>query len=349
MFRTEAWEAPIEQLPVPTLFKTESVQMALPAPIWSLATLGLRAEFYPMGFPVAIETNSLDVLAAAATAWGDYPRLSESAPVRLRIAVSPRAAEASRPMDAPTIDFDTERIYVDGGPGNRAIACLAGGWCEIAFTADRAAAFDYVRYHFLEPLAYLLLAPPHYAFAHAACVALNGRAVVLSGEAAAGKTCLAFACARRGWTYLSGDAAHFLHGPDELTVAGRPFSIRFRESARELFPELKAYPATIRPNHRFSIEADTKTLNIKTAFRARASHLVFLERRGSVSVARMEQMASDETVRRLDETVLFGNGSIRKNQRLTLRRFAALPAVRLMYSDFDGAESALRALIGNGA
>jgi hypothetical protein len=77
------------------------------------------------------------------------------------------------------------------------------------------------------------------------------------------------------------------------------------------------------------------------------NHLVFLDRRpcGAGSVARIEHITTDYTERRLDETVVFGSGTIRQNQRLTLRRFAALPAVRLVYSDFDGAESALRKLI----
>jgi hypothetical protein len=350
MFRTEAWADPIEQLPVPKLLKTELLQTTSTTPILRPAARGLHAEYYPMGFPVEIETNSPDVLAAAASAWGPYPRLSDGAQVKLRVGVAPGPPKVFRAIDAPSIEFDTERICVDGGPGNHAVASLAEGWGEIAFTADRAANFDYVRYHFLEPLVYLLLAPPHYAFAHAACVALNGHAIVLIGEAAAGKTCLAYACARRGWTFLSGDATHFLHGPDELTVAGRPFSIRFRESARDLFPELKACPATIRPNQRFSIEADTKALNIETALRARAGHLVFLARRPpkSCSAAHVENMVTDETVRQLDETALFGNCSIRRNQRETLRRFAALPAVRLVYSDFDSAESVLRELIGDG-
>jgi hypothetical protein len=265
----------------------------------------------------------------------------------LRIAVSP-VAEVSPSVDAPRIRFDTDWICVDHGPDNRALACLAEGWGEIALTANRAADFDYFRYHFLEPLAYLLLAPPHFAFVHAACVALNGRAMVLCGEAAAGKTCLAFACARLGWTYVSGDATHCLHNHTGFTLAGRPYSIRFRESARDLFPELNACPAALRPNQRLSIEADTEMLSIATAPRARASHLVFLERR-STGAAGLGSMSPGETMRRLEESVMFGGAVIRENQRATLRRFAALPSVRLVYSSLHDAESALRTLIAEEA
>jgi hypothetical protein len=304
----------------------------------------VRSVYHPMGFSVEIETNSPDVMAAAGADWDRYSMLSEGPPVRLRVTVSTGAAEVSEAQ--PNVAFDAAWMYVEHGPDNRAVACLTEGWGEISLSGDRASDADYVRYHFLEPLAYLLLAPRHFAFAHASCVALNGRAVVLCGEGNAGKTCLAFACARRGWTYLSGDATHFLHESAEFTVAGRPFSIRMRESARELFPELGAFPAALRPNQRPSIEADTGRLNLATAVRARASHLVFLDRRPD-GTAIVEHMPVDETLRCLDAAVFFGNEDIRRKQRATLRHFASLPSVLLTYSDLAEAETVLRALLAD--
>jgi len=306
----------------------------------------IRSVFYPMGFGVEVETNSPDVMVAARTDWERYPRLSEGAPIKLRITVSAESAEV--PEAPPNVTFDTAWMYVDHGPCNRAVACLTEGWGEVGLSRDRALDANYVRYHFLKPLAYILLAPRYFAFAHASCVALNGRAIVLCGEANAGKTCLAFACARRGWTYLSGDATHFLHDSCEFLLAGRPFSIRLRESARDLFPELEAYPAALRPNQRLSIEVDTGKLNLATAMRARTSHLVFLERRPA-RAAIVERISIDEALRRLDESVFFGNDEIRRNQRATLRHFASLPSVLLRYSDLNEAESALRALLVDGA
>ncbi len=81
----------------------------------------------------------------------------------------------------------------------------------------------------------------HFCPIHAACIALNGRAVLLCGNSGAGKTSLAYACAKKGWTYLSGDATYIVRNRPDRTVAGRPFSIRFRAEARELFPELSEF------------------------------------------------------------------------------------------------------------
>ncbi len=296
-----------------------------------------------------IDTTSEEVLTAIDGIWGRYPCLNAAKPIRLRIDVSASAFDPNAESDQSHITFDKAWMWIDHGPdstgsGNYARGNFDEGWGEIHLTADRAADAAYVNYHFAEPLAYLLLAPHHFAFVHAACVSLNGHAFTLCGEAEAGKTCLAYACARRGWTFLSGDATHFLHEGDDFPTAGRPYSIRFRESARNLFPELQSWPSALRPNRKKSIEVDTDQLNMPFALRARASHIVFLERRAG-STVKVEPVSTEEAALRLDETVFFGGEAIRESQRATLRRFASRPAIRLTYSDLDQAEAALRMLI----
>src|SRR6185312_2866966 len=206
--------------------------------------------FYPMGFPVEIETEAQEIIAAAEQAWSRYSRVSTGDPVRIRVTVSDERETVS---GAPRVEFGDAWMSIVRSAANDARADLSDGMAEIRVTRDVASNSAYFNYHFLKPLAYLLLAPRNFAFVHAACVARNGRAMMLCGDALAGKTCLAFACARRGWTFLSGDATHLLHDSPDFSVVGRPFSIRFRESAKGLFPELRAWPAVVRPNGKASI------------------------------------------------------------------------------------------------
>jgi hypothetical protein len=301
--------------------------------------------FFPMGFAVEIETDAPEIAAAAELAWRRYSHSRAGEPIRIRVTVSGEREAAGGP---PRVEFDGAWMSIVRSGANRARANLSSGTAEIRVTRDVAADPAYFNYHFLKPLTYLLLAPRHFAFVHASCVARNGRAMILCGDAFAGKTCLAFACARRGWTFLSGDATHLLHDSEDFSVVGRPFSIRFRESAKELFPELAAWPAVMRPNGKASIEIETERLGLETALRAPASHIVFLER-SAAGIARLAPVAVDEAIRRLDEAVFFGDAAVRQKQRATLARFASLPAVRLTYSTLDGAEAALRQLSQGGA
>ncbi len=296
--------------------------------------------FCPMGFPVEIETDAREVVAAAECAWSRYSRVSASDPVRIRVVVAEGRETAG---EAPRVEFADAWVSVVGSPKNYARGNLSLGTGEIHLTRDVASETAYFSYFFLKPLTYLLLAPRHFAFVHASCVALDGRAMILCGDAFAGKTCLAYGCARRGWTFLSGDATHLLHDSADFSVVGRPFSIRFRESAAELFPELAEWPAMVRPNGKASIEIGTDRLGLQTTLRARASHLVFLER-SAAGGARVSEIAAEEAMRRLDEAVFFGDAAIRERQRATLAHFASLPAVRLEYSTLEGAEAVLRGL-----
>ncbi|HVW07369.1 MAG TPA: hypothetical protein VHC90_02245 [Bryobacteraceae bacterium] len=296
--------------------------------------------FYPMGFPVAIETDAPEVVAAAESAWSRYAHVSAGEPVLIRVMVSNRRDTGG---ETPRVQFDEGRMSITRSSTNYAHANLANGTAEIHLTRDVASDAVYVNYHFLKPLTYLLLAPRHFAFVHASCTALNGHAMILCGGAFAGKTCLAYACARRGWTFLSGDATHLLHDSADFSVVGRPFSIRFRESATALFPELAAFRAIGRPNGKMSIEVETDRLELRTAPSAPASHIVFLER-SAAGRARIAPIAADDVLRHLDEAVFFGDAAIRKRQRATLGHFASLPAVRLGYSTPEGAEAALREL-----
>ena len=301
--------------------------------------------FYPMGFPVEIETEAPEIIAAAEQAWRRYSRALTGEPVRIRARVSDEREMVS---DAPRVDFEGAWMSIVRSGANCARADLSSGTAKIRVTRDVASDAAYFNYHFLKPLTYLLLAPRHFAFVHASCIARYGRAMILCGDAFAGKTCLAFACARQGWTFLSGDATHLLHQSSEFSVVGRPFSIRFRESAKALFPELAAWPAVVRPNGKASIEVETDRLGLQTALKAPASHIVFLER-NAAGVARIAPITADEAIRRFDHAVFFGDAAVRRGQRATLAHFASLPAVRLTYSTVDGAETALRELSAGGA
>jgi len=207
---------------------------------------------------------------------------------------------------------------------------------------------DYLRYQFLEPLAYLLIAARYLTFTHSACVALSGRSVLLCGDSGAGKTCLAFACARKGWTFISGDATGIVRGRDDYLLRGRPFEIRFRESAQHLFPELTHYPRAIRPSGKDDIEIDPRDLRLKCALEGTARQIVFLERSQHPLSAVAEAFPRVQALRHLEQAVCFGDESSRSEQLRSLETLLTLPTHRLRYCDLDSAERVLRSLVGGG-
>jgi hypothetical protein len=314
-------------------------------PLASAFPLPLGATYYPMGVAVEIATNSEHVLAAADAVWEHFPpAAAASGVVRFRVAVAGRSTARVRPSPPRGREHLVSIVH---SPENFAVADLERGFGFAWLTADVAADRAGCRYHFLEPLVYLMVDALHFAPVHGSCVALDGRAVVLCGGSGAGKTSLAYACARRGWSYLSDDATHVLRRGD-CTVAGRPHWIRFRESARRLFPELRAYAPVRRPNGKLDIEVETEALGLPIAYQRQAGHIVFLNRRETGGKASLRPFPRAQARRILEQVICYGGERIRAEQRSALGRLLALPAAELTYQDPARAEAVLRSLVSGG-
>jgi hypothetical protein len=324
--------------------------LRFPSPISATAALAasspppFAATYYPLGRAVEITANSPDVLAAAEAVWGCFPRTSTEGQVALHAAV---AAIPATPY-APAPPRSREHLVtIVHSPENFAVADLARGFASAWLTAAVAADRAYLRYHFLEPLVYLMLDALYFAPVHAASVALGDQAVVLCGPSGAGKTSLAYTCARRGWTYLSGDATHILRDRSDFTIAGRPHSIRFREPASLLFPELSAYAPVRRPNGKLDIEVDTRALGLDIGYQRQARHIVFLNRRPA-GAARIRPFPRAKACTVFEQVLCCGDERTLAAQRSAIRRFLSLPIAELTYSHPAGAEAALRSLVLGG-
>src|SRR3984893_13579436 len=72
----------------------EQANLQTPASNPVLADFGLpySAVFYPLGYPVRIESNSREVIAAASRRWSAFSQRSDHRPVRISIGVSKTAA-----------------------------------------------------------------------------------------------------------------------------------------------------------------------------------------------------------------------------------------------------------------
>jgi hypothetical protein len=309
-------------------------------------SLPLKSRYYPMGFPVDLATNSEDILATADRIWGPFPATSHPHAATLRIAVDDQNASIPPVPSMPR--GQNHLVSIIQGADNFAIVDIAGSFAFACLTQDVARDRAYVRYHFLEPAVYLMIDAAHLSPVHASCVALNGRAVVLCGDAGAGKTSLAYACARSGWTYLSDDATHIVRNRADRAVVGRPFRIRFRESARRLFPELNQFTPERRPNGKLDIEVDTSALGLSVALESKASHVVFLNRQERAR-ATVEPFPRGDAPSRLQNLICYGDERVRQEQNRALTEFLQLPIVELKYGDPVGAENALRELVSSSA
>jgi len=179
---------------------------------------------------------------------------------------------------------------------------------------------------------------------HAACVAFQGRGLLLCGDSGAGKSSLSFGCARRGWTFVSDDASFLVRGGEGRVVVGDPHHLHFRESATELFTDLKSHRLAPRINGEIAIELATSKLSeVLTAPQSSIDFLVFLNR-GSSGPASLWPFPTERASASLEQVICYGEQHLRDAQKSSLRDLLRAEVLELRYSDLESAVRCLEAL-----
>ncbi|HVH70398.1 MAG TPA: aldolase [Candidatus Dormibacteraeota bacterium] len=305
--------------------------------------LPLRAIYHPLGFSVEIATNSQEVLFAAEESWGFFRKVFSEPAVQLRVAVS-----ESGPRDCPPAPICRGQRHLVANiadAGNYSVCDLKTGFVFSWLTPSAVENRAYLRYHFLESMSFVLLTSLYLTPIHGACVAMEGRGVLLCGDSGAGKSSLAYACARSGWTFLSDDSSRLVRKRKGRIVVGNPYQMRFRESAIDLFPELKDQRLTLRATGELAIELPTARLPaIKTACECAIDFIVFLNRVRGRS-AGLRAFSKEVAFNWFEQVICYGERRVQDEQRTSLRNLLTAHVFELRYDDLDSALAQLEALV----
>ena len=257
--------------------------------------LPLTGAYFPAGFRLNIATNSRDVLEAAEESWSLYREEFEGVPLEFRVVVQPAGDVAPR----PTFRMQRHLLSIVSDAHNYAIGDPQAWFVSIWVSEKTAADHAWLRWFYVESLAYLMLAQRYVVPLHAACVARDGSGILLCGESGAGKSTLSFACARAGWTYLSDDCTWLLAESKDRIAIGKPHQMRFRDDSPLIFPELEGYATSARPDSKLTIEVPMAAFpHLQTASRCPIGGLVFLDRRSGGRAFR-ESIPPGEAIDRL--------------------------------------------------
>lgn len=304
--------------------------------------LPLRDLFHPLGYPVEIFTNDSAVLECARESFG-HARPSRTAfTLQLRIGVSYQTGSECPP--APTRREYNHLYSLVADADNQALLDLKTGvnftWLTQAAVNNRI----YLRYNFLEKVAYLLLGASVVTDFHAACVSRIGKGILLCGDSGAGKSTLAYACARGGWTFTSDDTSYLINDSDPPRVIGHSHRARFRLSAKALFPELEHREVTPRLEGKPSIEVPVSELPIaSTATEATVDFVVYLNRYPSAA-AKLIRLPNGTATQRASRE-LYSAGEIRAKHERILEILSDIPTYELQYCNLYQGVRALDRLV----
>jgi hypothetical protein len=317
-----------------------------PDPVLSAFELPLRRTFYPLGYPLVLETNSPDVIQAAEEGWGAFERMFSEDPVRVCLGVAEGDSES--PLPASVIRAREHLMSIVAGPENFMLCDFDRGFAFGWVTRSTAADHPLLRYQFLTAGGATLGEQRALAPLHGALVMRNGTGVMLCGDSFAGKSTLAYACARAGWTYVSDDGAFLVRDSDKRYAIGDPYGIRFRTDAPDLFPELADHLPTVRPNGKIAIEILTRDLGLRIAPGCIVDHVVYLDREGG-GRASIHHCAADRAREDWTRCACLGTADIRAAQRRCHERLLRARLWKMQYSDLDDVVARLERLVDSGA
>jgi hypothetical protein len=305
------------------------------------AKLDHRAAFYPLGFPVQIATNSPLVVRAAEASWGTWTKSFDRPPVEIRIIVH---LESPVPASEPVYRAQRHILSIIADSANFGICDLERGYCFSGVT-PAVASDAYFRNYLLETMAYFTIDHLYITILHAGCVARDGRGVLLCGDAGAGKSCLAYACMKRGWSLLSDDFSAIVRGRYDGMIIGKSEHIRFRPEAVTLFPELTALTYKVLENGKQMVDFQTGGVpQAHTARCCRAEKTVFLDRR-EAGAAELVPMLPEQALARLEFDRPYWDPPVFDDHRRNIEALLSRGVHFLRYSDFDDAIRILESLV----
>jgi hypothetical protein len=309
-------------------------------PLLCKMELPLRGVFYPLGFAVEISTNSQAVLDAARESWKDLSQRHSSPMLRIGIAITP--GESGDCPPSPVVRAHRQLLTIVANPENQAVCDLGAGYAYAWLTQDTLLHRSYLRHHYIEAVAFILISNSYATAIQAACVSRHGRGMLFCGDSGAGKSTLAYACARAGWTYTSDDACYLLRATGQPRVAGNSRQIRFRPSALDLFPELRGRAMTLRAEGEPSIEVRTELPGLVTADEAPIDYVVFLNRQTSAGVD-LVPFSRTAAMRRFHQS-LFPEDEVQQLRAAALQRLSTAEVFELRYRDLQQAVDRLERL-----
>jgi hypothetical protein len=321
---------------------TQAQETKLIDPLMHDFAMPLEATYYPLGFPVHIATNSNGILLAAEESWGRFRQMHSIPPLHMRIGVL-NGGSPECPGDPVVREQRSLRARVADAE-NFSFTDIRNGFAYAWLTQATVAARGYLRWHFVEGISWDLL-EPYLTPVHGGCVRFDGRGVLVCGDSGAGKSSFTYACAKRGWTFMSDDSSNLVRGREGAVVVGNPYQIRFRESAIALFPELAAQIVRPRITGEMSIELSTSSVpEIKTTLESPVDHILFLNR-SLAGPPRIVAHTKEDALRWFEQVIVCREQDVVDAHKAALRNLLTANVHELRYSEMTPAIECLEKFI----
>jgi hypothetical protein len=283
-----------------------------------------RREFQLMGGSFHFESNSPELLRLVDAAYKGLPahRFSSRPPrFRVRLILAPSAARTSASArsvpgsTAPVIRMLQGAGFLGSATDASTVAVLSPAErTALIFVSREMLRFPYhIRYELIEFVVFTLASRAQRLVPlHAACVGLDGRAILLMGPSGAGKSTVALQSLLEGFDFLSEDSVFV--APDSMRATStanflhvRADSLKWLEPAKRAL--IRKSPTIERRSGIKKYEVDLRRKEFKLANRPlKIIGVAFLSSRSGGSGPLLRRLSTADTLARLKREQGYGAG-----------------------------------------
>jgi hypothetical protein len=312
------------------------------------AQADLRAEYDALGIVVRIESNREEVLAAADLSFGPRRMAPSSAgetEFLVRLLAHQVHEEPGWQPRQPLIREQEHQLFISASRATVVAGDLSRHRCFGFLSPEAVSQPEFLRSGIVQTPVYRYITRTTMAGVHSATLARNGRTVMLRGKAGAGKSTLAYAAIRAGFSLIAEDVAYVRRGASGFELLGLPWLMYLVPDAARFFPEIAELPQVYRLNGEAKSMLDMRRYYPNQSLGCGPlGPIVFVERAQDATAALIPVEPAD-AVQLLDATAVSAE---RNDQHIEVvwSAFLEQPIYRLQVgTDFDQAVEVLDQIV----
>jgi hypothetical protein len=290
----------------------------------------LHGRFLAAGAVCAVHTNCEQILEAARQTFLPLQSETRDTDFSLRLWVDPESS-SQPPWPKPFVRGLDHLVFASFDSDSSILVDVRKRWVLGRFSANMASDRHYWKATIFPVLMSVIAASVGIVELHCSCVVKDNKGYLLSGPSRSGKSTLAMALARIGFSFLADDRTFCSAKHGKLSAWGVVASLKLRSEAQVWFEELAQQEPREIENGDSILRFDPEgQFGLKRAKFCEPGCLIFLDQRQEPGFS-MREISPLDAAQRLEQELMAEPPELIERQRKMIGQLVEIPCWQLQY------------------